>query len=160
MSTSSVRRARDGDADELTRLRAVMLSAMGQVPPPQWWAACPAAFRRRLADTRFAAFVVDAPDGGLAAAGCGWVEERLPGVRHLDGLVGIVASVATDPAWRRRGLARAVCGALLEWFDAQGVERVELMASTDGDGLYRGLGFVDAVGRPLVRQRGGGVATC
>ncbi|MFG1608990.1 GNAT family N-acetyltransferase [Actinoplanes sp. NPDC049265] len=54
---------------------------------------------------------------------------------------GYVYNVATRPPHRRRGYSRACMTALLAWFDEAGVATVDLRASTDGEPLYRGLGF-------------------
>jgi GNAT superfamily N-acetyltransferase len=51
--------------------------------------------------------------------------------------------MCTDPAYRRRGLGRAVLAALLDWLWAHGVTLVELHATKDGDPLYRSFGFKD-----------------
>lgn len=139
---SNLRRAGVADAAELTRLRALMLAAMGGDPTvPGWVQACEAAFARRLAEPdRFAAWVVEA-DGRLVASGVGWLEEHLPSPGALDGRRGHVASMSTEPAHRRRGHARAVLEALMGWFDGLAVPRVDLRATADGLPLYESLGF-------------------
>lgn len=54
-----------------------------------------------------------------------------------------LAAVWTDPEWRRRGLAGAVCSALLRAFFQGGGELVWLSApEPEAQALYRGLGFV------------------
>lgn len=57
--------------------------------------------------------------------------------------LGQVFGVVTDPAHRRRGHSRAIMNGLLDWFSDREVARVDLHASTDGEPLYRALGFVD-----------------
>jgi ribosomal protein S18 acetylase RimI-like enzyme len=52
-----------------------------------------------------------------------------------------VYNVATDPDMRRRGYSRACMTGLLGWFEAQGVPRITLMATKDGEPLYESLGF-------------------
>jgi ribosomal protein S18 acetylase RimI-like enzyme len=59
----------------------------------------------------------------------------------------------TDPAYRKRGHARAIMEELLRWFDARGLRRVDLNASPDGQGLYRALGFDDHPDPVLSRKR-------
>lgn len=64
------------------------------------------------------------------------------GARH-DDLVCIEA-VVTDPAWRRRGLARRVVSAILDMSEARGAAGACLQveaANTHAIALYRGLGF-------------------
>ncbi len=60
-----------------------------------------------------------------------------------DPRIGTFGEVFTDPDWRRRGLAQAVCGALLERFDADGGRVLYLGTSDPGAArIYGRLGFV------------------
>jgi len=141
-----VRRGTPDDADELMRLRVVMLSSMPGATAPEpgpWLPAGADVLRRQLADPadRLAAFVVDRPDGGLAACVVGAIDERLPGPRGPSPFRGYVYNVATDPAYRRRGYSRACMRALLAWYTARDVLVVDLKASPDGEPLYASLGF-------------------
>ncbi|WP_342668304.1 GNAT family N-acetyltransferase [Actinoplanes subtropicus] len=96
----------------------------------------------RLASPTLAAFVVDRPDGtGLAACAVGTIEHRLGAPGDPEGRTGYVFSVATDPDMRRRGYSRQCMTALLAWFRAQGVRKVDLRASAEAEPLYRSLGF-------------------
>jgi ribosomal protein S18 acetylase RimI-like enzyme len=136
-----VRRAGPGDADELMRLRAVMLRS----GPGDWQRAGAESLRSRLVaeEQSLAAFVADKGDApGLAACVVGQVDQRLPGPNNPTGLRGYVYSVATDPAYRRRGLSRACMTALLEWFARSGADVIDLRASPEGEPLYSSLGFV------------------
>lgn len=135
------------DIDELTRLRGVMLAAVDAEgwaarvrADPGWAQRCRARFAELLGSAAFAVFVVDAPDGGLAACGAGWVDRRLPSPGGT-GLAGFVSNMCTDPAHRRRGHARAVLTALMDWFAGQGVSRVDLHATEEGRRVYAAAGF-------------------
>jgi GNAT superfamily N-acetyltransferase len=136
------RRATAYDVGELTRLRGVMLAAMGVDvdSDASWRHRCEAALVEQLGTARFAAYVVDAPGGGLASCGVGWAEVRLPSPGR-EGVVGHIGNMCTDPAHRRRGHARAVLDGLLGWFVTQGVGRVELAATDEGQALYEAAGF-------------------
>ncbi|MEU6703175.1 GNAT family N-acetyltransferase [Streptomyces wuyuanensis] len=142
---SLARPALPDDAEELVRLRAVMLAstARHEAPDTGWRTAAVDTFRRRLADPEgdMAAFVVERP-GGLAACAVGTIEHRIGGPADPTGRTGYVFSVATDPDRRRRGHSRACVEGLLGWFRARGVRRVDLRASTEGEPLYASLGFV------------------
>ncbi|MCW2779427.1 MAG: hydrolase [Frankiales bacterium] len=140
----TLRRAVPADAAELVRLRSLMHEAMGtDASDPDYQQACTAAFARRLAgDPSFVAFVVEGDDGGLLASGVGFVEEHLPSPTSLDGRRGHVASMSTDPRARRQGHARQVLEALLRWMrEEQGLGRVDLRATPDGQPLYEQAGF-------------------
>lgn len=149
----AARQAVVADAEELTRLRGVMLSIFGPVLDHSWREPCVEALRAALADPGgpLQAFVTDAPDqpGMLAACSVGVIQLRLPGPANLDGNTGYILSVATDPRFRRQGHARAAVAATLEWFRARGVPRVDLHASDQGESLYRDLGFHEPRGVAL-----------
>jgi GNAT superfamily N-acetyltransferase len=145
----TARQATPADADELVRLRAVMLRTMTRpATSPGWnddWREqARLTLERHLAEAAPAmtAFVVDRPDGtGLAACVLGTVDHRLGGPANPTGRVGYVFSVATDPDMRRRGYSRACMTALLDWYREQGISKIDLRASPDGEPLYRSLGF-------------------
>ena len=141
------RRAGPHDAAELMKLRAVMLGSIRGAAPPSgdWQRTGEELLRARLVrgDRTFAAFVVDRPgEPGLAACVVGQVDQRLPGPDDPTGLRGYVYSVATLPAYRRRGFSRACMTAVLDWFAEAGVATVDLRASAEGEPLYASLGFV------------------
>ncbi|WP_327236789.1 GNAT family N-acetyltransferase [Streptomyces sp. NBC_01317] len=141
------RPATPADAEELVRLRKVMLdSHLGPSTDVGWQPAAVETLRRKLADPSgdLAAFVVDRPDtpGALAATAVGIIEYRLGGPANPTGTSGYVFSVATDPDLRRRGHSRACVEALLDWFRTREVRKIDLRASREGEPLYASLGFV------------------
>ncbi|MFD4262416.1 GNAT family N-acetyltransferase [Streptomyces sp. NPDC058534] len=144
---SLVRRATAEDAEEVLRLRQVMIDSLGRGPAStDWHAESLPALRARLADPdgAFAAFVVEAPGrpGAPAALVAGTLEYRIGRTGNPHGLIGYVFSVATDPDARRRGYARACMEELLEWFRERGAGHVMLTASADAEPLYTSMGFV------------------
>jgi len=153
----SARAATPDDADELVRLRAVMLQTFGDPRSwnDDWRAPARSTLRRRLGGpaASMAAFVVDQPGGGgLAACAVGIIEERLGNPLNPRGLTGYVFNVSTDPAFRRRGYARACMQGLLDWFRSRGVGAADLRASAEGEPLYADLGFVRTAD-PAMRLR-------
>ena len=144
---SLVRRATTEDAEEVLRLRQVMIDALpGGDRSTRWHTESLPALTARLgeADGDFAAFVVDHPDlpGSLAALVVGTIDYRIGKAGNPRGLTGYVFSVATDPRARRRGYARACMDELLEWFRERGAGQVMLTASAEAEPLYAALGFV------------------
>jgi GNAT superfamily N-acetyltransferase len=138
----TLRRAVSTDAEDLTRLRGLMHLAMGSKTLPEGWrTSCEEAFRRRLATDDFVAYGVEV-DGRLVSCGAGWLEEHLPSPGQYDGRRGHIASMSTEPEWKRQGYGRQVFGALMEWFAAQQIPRVDLRATEDGRSLYEAFGFV------------------
>jgi ribosomal protein S18 acetylase RimI-like enzyme len=162
------RGATPADAEELTRLRAVMLATLGvDASDPAWRDACVRDLRRRIADEALAvAYVVDrhpsraedpsgprhAGGGPLAASGIGLVRCELPAPGRPDGRSGYLLSVSTDEEFRGRGYATAIVTRLLEWFVARGVAVVDLHASQYGVQVYRRLGFIERA-EPSLRWR-------
>lgn len=122
--TSVVRRAPAGDAEEVLRLRQVMIDALpGGDSSTQWHARSLPALRG---------------EAGRRGRGLGRVRRRPsePAGR------GYVFSVATDPDARRRGYARACMDELPAWFRERGAGQVMLTASPEAEQLYASLGFV------------------
>lgn len=98
--------------------------------------------RRRLGDDVMVFVVEDSTcPGRLAATGAGSIAARLPGPSNPSARVGYIQWISTDFAWRRRGLARGITVALMDWFGEQEVHSVELHATQEGGQLYRALGF-------------------
>ncbi|MFC4502300.1 MULTISPECIES: GNAT family N-acetyltransferase [Streptomyces] len=144
---TKVRRALPEDAAEVLRLRQVMLdSVFAAAGSSDWHGESLPVLRSRLAapDGDLAAFVVNHPErpGLLAALAVGTMEYRIGRPGNPQGRVGHVFSVATDPATRRRGYARACVESLLDWFREQGAGQVDLNASAEAEPLYASLGFL------------------
>jgi ribosomal protein S18 acetylase RimI-like enzyme len=90
-------------------------------------------FARGLRQGSIAAATVPAPDG-TPLSGASLIR---------SGPVAELAGVWTMPAWRRRGLARAICALLLARFFGTGGEVAWLSAGdAASEALYRSLGFV------------------
>ncbi|MBZ4319463.1 GNAT family N-acetyltransferase [Streptomyces huiliensis] len=147
----AIRAARPEDAAEMVRLRRLMFAAMdGYDSPGAWESTAEGIVKEQLSvpSPRLGAFVVDGEPGvagapHLAACAVGTVEQRLPAPGHPTGRFGFVFSVCTDERYRGRGFGRATTEALLGWFAAQGVTRVDLHATADAERLYRSLGFAE-----------------
>lgn len=56
--------------------------------------------------------------------------------------VATLSGVYVDPAYRGRGIARALTNAAIEWCRNRGCPAVRLIASDAGRPLYESLGFV------------------
>jgi GNAT superfamily N-acetyltransferase len=137
-----VRWAKPDGAEELVRLRQMMWDGMGVESGDAWHEAAAVQLRAGVADGTFFAAVIDSPNGdGLAAGGVGTVWQGLIGPG--DGRFGYIQSMATDPRWRRRGLARLVLDALIGRFGELRIATVRLHASRFGEPLYRSVGFTD-----------------
>ncbi|MEE1930239.1 GNAT family N-acetyltransferase [Streptomyces sp. TRM 70351] len=144
-----VRRAVAADARELARMRQLSLTCPEEpwtrprdLPDGPWVEECREAFAAMLDDRdTVAAFVVDAAPGRVAACALGFLLPRVPGPDSSKPFNGDISTVATDPAFRRRGYARAVVTALMDWMTVRGCKRISLTASSEGEPLYASLGF-------------------
>jgi GNAT superfamily N-acetyltransferase len=149
------RPARPDDAPEVVRLARLMFESVGaDLTASEWEDQGTRHVGQRLGQD-LGVFVVDHPDGAgvLVASAAGTVATRLPVPANPSGRVGYVQWVATEPAFRRQGMARAVMEGLLAWYGSQEVHVLELHATPEGEPLYRSLGFGDEGGRAL-RRRG------
>ena len=81
---------------------------------------------------------------GIVVAGAGVVvRPLLPRPESPHGGEDVeVLNVYTEPAHRRRGLARRLVVHVLAWARARGLQRISLHASDEGRPLYEQLGFV------------------
>lgn len=82
-------------------------------------------------------------NGAIVAGGGLHLRESGPTCFCLDVYDWVhIVNVYTDPAHRRRGLARRIMQAMVDWCDARGIVHITLAASDDGRPLYESLGFV------------------
>jgi GNAT superfamily N-acetyltransferase len=150
----SVRPATVGDTAEVVRLAALMYETLGMGTDDRQWRQTAAHHLATRLGHDAAVFVVDDPSnpGQLAAIGAATITRRLPAPHNPGATVGYIQWISTDPAWRRRGLARRVTGALLDWLRDNDVRTVELHAARDAEALYRSMGFADGT-NPALRTR-------
>jgi GNAT superfamily N-acetyltransferase len=148
-AAATIRPATLDDIADIVRLRVLMFEDMGLAPRLEVWSKQAVVFlEESLTDGTTAAFVADAHDeaGGarrVVASGVGTTCTRLPGPNNPSGRYGYIASMATEPEFRRQGLARGIVAALLDWFGARGIDRVDLHATPVGDPVYRAFGFTE-----------------
>ena len=148
------RLATPADIPELLRLAALMYQSMGvDTEASSWREGATKLLAERLGGDELVMFAVDDPEreGRLVACGGAAVIQRVPGPATPDGRWAYVQWMVTEPGFRRRGLARAVLEAILDWLSARGIVNVELHATKDGEPLYRSLGFGDPFSPELRR---------
>ncbi len=80
-------------------------------------------------------------DGGKIVATAGAILQLTPLDDVLVGKRAIIVGVYTHPDYRKRGAARMVVAAAVEWCRAAGVALVRLQTTQAGRPLYESLGF-------------------
>ncbi|MCL2782317.1 MAG: GNAT family N-acetyltransferase, partial [Actinomycetia bacterium] len=93
----------------------------------------------RLAGGDLAIALVEINGAPVAMA---WLDLGLRFYGGTVGPLGTLFNVWTEPEYRRKGLARLAVEACLAHARERGVERVDLIATPMGVGLYARLGFV------------------
>lgn len=139
--------ANKADIKELVRLRiAYMLDDFGQISEYEKTSMemqLPGYFERRLGK-ELIAFVARA-EGRLVAAAYLLIIEKPANPFLPNGLEGEVLSVYTEEAYRGNGICSQLMQNLIAYGKAQGLCRINLMATEEGYPIYKKLGFEDKV---------------
>jgi GNAT superfamily N-acetyltransferase len=150
VTSYDIRRAVLADAPCIGRHRVEMFRDMGQVPSEQraseLLSASAAAIHAALGDGTYVGWLATSADGTVIGGAGVHIKPQLPrvtadGLRVASGDVPLVVNVYTEPQWRRRGVARALMRAVMQWATERGHDRVVLHASDEGRKLYESLGF-------------------
>lgn len=80
----------------------------------------------------------------VVASAAGFLLDGYPREICLNRKVGYVAGVYVLPGWRRRGLARAVTQAAVDWLESIGCATVRLHAADDARPIYESMGFMSS----------------
>ncbi len=142
------------DGPAVARLRRVMFGGFGDEGGDGWADPLLALWPVEHDAGRWVGAVVDGPDGRPVASALAVVQLSPPGPGREPGRAAHVGSVATEPAWRPRGAARAAVTTLLAALDERGVESSTLSASPAGADLYLEVGYRPGNGVAMRRPRG------
>lgn len=149
--TYSIRQAAVADIPHLVTHREQMFRDMGiaaefdgmRTSFEHW-------LRQAMPSKTYLGWLAVASNGDVAAGSGLVVIPWPPGPMTMDPRCGFVFNVYTDPAHRKRGLARKMMDAMHECCRAEGIERVVLNASTFGQSLYESMGYV-VTNEPMMR---------
>src|SRR3954468_4052068 len=135
----------DADLDTLIRQRIAMFTDMGRtVDAPRLGAE----FRRRLLETMptgaYRAWIGETAAGEVAGGGGATIIPWPPGPEYMGHRLAFVYNVYTEPAHRRRGLARQIMEVIHQWCRDAGVTSMALNASRDGKPLYESMGYAES----------------
>jgi GNAT superfamily N-acetyltransferase len=151
MTGYRIRPCTPGDAATIARHRVAMFRDMGDVATDEaaraLFDASVVAISAELNRGAYAGWLAITEQDDVIAGVGAHVKVNLPrmasdGIHIASSPVPLVVNVYTEPAWRNRGIARALMGTLMEWVSARGFDRVVLHASDGGRPLYVSLGFV------------------
>ena len=144
-----LRRAIVAEAGVLAEQRMLMFRAMGRIRPEDeapLVAAAASYYAVALASEEYVGWLAVAEDGKIVGGAGVQFRPLIP--RPADrgngvavGREGLVMNVYTDPAWRRRGIARRLMEEIIAWAKGVGIVRLVLHASDEGRPLYEQLGF-------------------
>jgi GNAT superfamily N-acetyltransferase len=143
----TIRQATVPDIPDLMRLRRMMFESMGFDDPAQMDTADAAAnvyFAQAIPAKQFYGWLAVTPTGEAVGSGGVVFDQHPPGPTNISGRTGYIMNLATDPRYRRRGIARRMMRTMVEWLTGQSIQRVTLHATDVGRPLYEELGFVDS----------------
>ena len=139
-----LRRASTADLDTLVEHRRAMFEDMGYTDQPAM-RSMSAKFRvwllAKMSAGEYLAWLVDAPDGSVAAGAGLWLMDWPPHMVGQGARRGNILNVYAHPDFRRRGLARELMKVALDWCGNNGVDTIILHASSSGRTLYESMGF-------------------
>ena len=143
-TTPTIRRATPADVEALARLRLDLLREIGDARDESQEAplleAIRGYLRRTLGSGEFLAWVAEADGQVVASSGLVFFE-RPPDAGNLAGVDAYLMNMYTVPAWRGRGLARALLDEIVRFVRTTDARRIWLHASEAGRPIYADAGF-------------------
>jgi GNAT superfamily N-acetyltransferase len=140
----AIRRASTADLETLVAHRRAMFHDMGYSDAAAM-DSMSAKFRvwllEHINSGDYHAWLVTAPDGSIAAGAGLWLMDWPPHMIGQGERRGNILNVYTAESFRRRGLARELMEAVLQWCRENGIDTVILHASPAGKSLYESMGF-------------------
>jgi|SRR5579872_1953878 len=109
--------------------------------------------RPKMASGEYLAWFAVADDGSIAAGAGLWLMDWPPHIIGKAQQRGNILNVYTEPAHRKKGMARALMVAALGWCEEKVIDVVILHASPHGGALYEKLGFVPTNEMRLIRKQ-------
>ena len=128
------------DLDPFIRMRIAQLREEGAREELDLVPALKDYYRRHLKDGTFVSWLAVDGEKIVGTSGMSFVEKP-PYFSCPNGRIGLLSSMYTDPAYRRRGIARELLGRVLEEARAYGCGSVHITASDMGVLLYSDFGF-------------------
>lgn len=141
----TIRTATIADAPVIAHHRASMFRDMGVIDnamAASLEAASESYLLKAMASEEYLAWLAESGDKIIAGGGM-IIRQLLPRPWHIKGgFEAHILNMYTEPSHRRRGLARKIMSAMLDWCHLQGINRITLHASDEGRPLYQAFGFI------------------
>ena len=128
------------DLDPFIRMRIAQLREEGATEQLDLVPALKDYYLRHLEDGTFVSWLAVDGEKIVGTSGMSFVEKP-PYFSCPSGRIGLLSSMYTDPAYRRRGIARELLGRVVEEARAYGCGSVQITASDMGVLLYSNFGF-------------------
>jgi GNAT superfamily N-acetyltransferase len=139
-----IRRGTSADLPAIIRHRLGMFSEMG-IGDPSEYQAYASEFTRfaeqTLASGELHSWLAETGAGEIVAGGAVMVVPWPANPKDRKQQRAFLLNVFTEPAFRRRGIARSVVQTIIDWCRDQGFGSVFLHASETGRSLYLAMGF-------------------
>ncbi len=135
------RRLTEDDLETFIRLRIAQLREEGAAEDLDLVPALRDYYRRHLSDGTFVSWLAVDHDRIVGTSGMSFVEKP-PYFSCPSGRIGLLSSMYTDPAYRRRGIAKTLLKLVTDEARAYGCGAVQITASEMGVLLYTDFGFV------------------
>ena len=98
-------------------------------------------YERHMADGTFVSWIAVDGENIIGTSGMSFVEKP-PYFGCPSGRIGLLSSMFTDPAYRRRGIAKELLSRVIEDAKEYGCGTIQITASDMGVKLYTDFGFV------------------
>lgn len=138
-----LRKATSADGPAMAQAWYAMMLEGGYISPPApegWEAALADGFTAEL-EGGFSIWFVVEEAGEVVATAAAFLRRSFWAETFGMPAVGLLAGVYTHPAYRRRGYARALVSAAIDWCKDKGATTLRLRAAPGARSLYESLGF-------------------
>lgn len=135
------RKLNEGDLDTFIKMRINQLREEGAKEDIDLAPALMDYYKRHMADRTFVSWLAIDEDKIIGTSGMSFVEKP-PYFGCPSGKMGLLSSMFTDPAYRRRGIAKELLGRVVGEAREYGCGTVQITASDMGVKLYTAYGFV------------------
>ena len=134
------RKLTESDLEQFIPLRIAQLREEGATEDLDLVPALKDYYHRHLADGTFVSWLATEGEKIIGTSGMSFVEKP-PYFSCPNGRIGLLSSMYTDPAYRRRGIAKELLRRVTDEARAFGCASVQITASDMGVLLYTAFGF-------------------